>query len=220
MSRARPIEINGEKFWFDTSRNNEKATDKQIELLATVEQVDLEDLLESVVTQGEVLRRLREALGTTPVIPHDVLVRRQKWRKQRSEQPCCRMCSKVGDSTKHHFVNRWILKELDSYERLWADRKLNCIPLCIDCHRDLHERNDVPISIVPYLTDAEKEYAGRALTAFAEQRPKVFILVAKGTAYESQLLRDWLAGEFDVSAEARVAPAPSLDSVMSLAAVA
>src|SRR6059058_27345 len=81
MSRARPITINGETHWFDTDKNHRKATDKQLELLATVEQVDLEDLLESNITQGEVIRRLRVSLGQSDVIPFWVLEKRQKWRK-------------------------------------------------------------------------------------------------------------------------------------------
>jgi hypothetical protein len=197
MSRARPITINGETHWFDTDRNHRKATDKQLELLATVEQVDLEDLLESNITQGEVIRRLRIALGDVP-IPFWVLAKRQKWRKERAEQPPCRICKKIGDSTRHHFVNKWILKELRHYAQKWANRRENTIPLCIDCHRDLHYRNNGPVSIVKYLTPQEKEFVDRALATLAEERPKLLILLAKGddSVYESRLAKDWLQNRF------------------------
>src|SRR3954469_4755582 len=121
MSRARSITVNGQEFWFDMNRNHKKATDIQLELLATVEQVDLEDLLEANPTQGYVLFCLREALGEG--IPIEALLRRQKWRRQRQAAPACRICAKQGDSTKHHFVNKWILKELDGYQSKWANRR-------------------------------------------------------------------------------------------------
>lgn len=200
MSRARPITINGETHWFDTDKNHRKATDKQLELLSTVEQVELEDLLESNITQGETLNRLREALGQNP-IPMEILARRQAFRKERATQPPCRMCGKLGDSTKHHFVNKWILKELESYERKWSNRKENCIPLCINCHRNLHYRYNGPVSIAEYLTDSEKAYADRALTALAEERPKLLILIAKGddSVYEARLIKDWFEGKFNIA---------------------
>src|SRR5690348_12089316 len=124
MSRARSITIDGQKHWFDM-RSGAKASDKQIELLATVEDLDLDELLESYVTQADVLRRLREAFGEAP-IPFEVLEKRQKWRKQRQEQPPCRLCGKIGDSTRHHFVNKWILRELSGYSAKWANRRDNC----------------------------------------------------------------------------------------------
>src|SRR5689334_16595627 len=127
-----PVKINGEVIWFNTSNGHKQATDKQLELLAIVEEADLEDLLESAITQADVLRRLQNAFGTN-VIPHEVLLRRQKWREQRSTAPSCRICKKEGDSTRHHFVNKWILKELDQYETKWSKRTENCIPVCIDC---------------------------------------------------------------------------------------
>lgn len=199
MSRARPITINDETHWFDTDKNHRKATDKQIELLATVEQVDVEDLLESNITQGEVIRRLRVGLGHHEPIPFWVLQKRQKWRKERATQPPCRICDKVGDSTRHHFVNKWILKELRHYSQKWSNRRDNTIPLCIDCHRDLHYRNNGPVSIARFLTQQEKEYANSALAALAEERPTLLILLAKGddSVYESRLIKDWLANMFD-----------------------
>lgn len=202
MTRAKKININGETIWFDTNNGGKKATDKQLELLAIAEDVDLEDLLEASITQAEVLRRLQDVLGAN-VIPHEVLLRRQKWREQRKSAPNCRICEKVGDSTRHHFVNRWILRELDQYETKWADRSVNCIPVCIDCHRDLHTRNGPAHSIASKLTPEERAFADRALTALSEQRPRLLILLGKGDSevYESRLIKDWFEGAFDVAVE-------------------
>jgi hypothetical protein len=202
MSRARPITINGRTHWFDMSQQKAKATDKQLELLAVVEEADLDELLEASVTQAEVLRRLREALGTT--VPYEVLVRRQKWRQQRQRQPECRICGKKGDSTRHHFVNKWILRELHGYAQKWANRRENCVPVCIDCHRDLHDRNGTPKSIAHLLTPRERAFAQRALGQLAEERPKLLILLARGDSavYEAQLVKDWIAGKFDAASAA------------------
>src|SRR4051812_15193181 len=201
MSRARPFTINGETYWFDMK--HAKATDKQLELLAVAENVDLEELLEASNTQAEVLDRLRATLGD--VIPHEVLVRRQKWRKERQRQPKCRICDKQGDSTRHHFVNRWILRELSTYASKWSNRRENCIPVCIDCHRDLHDRSNGPVSIARYLTARERRYADQALSALAEERPKLLILLARGdsSVYEASLVKDWLAGCFEAAREAQ-----------------
>lgn len=203
MTRAKKIKINNEVYWFDTNNGHKKATDNQLELLSIVEDVDLEDLLESSITQADVLKRLRESLGHV-VIPHEVLLRRQKWREQRSTAPECRICQKKGDSTRHHFINKWILKELDQYESKWSNRRDNCIPVCIDCHRDLHERNGPAHSIAPYLKGSEMAFATKALTALSEERPRLLILIAKGdsSVYESRLIKDWFEGLFEVSAEA------------------
>lgn len=203
-SRARPVTINGEQHWFDMSQQGATATDKQIELLAVVEGVDLEDLLEASITQAEVLERLRVALGTT--IPHAALAERQKWRRKRRSAPPCRICEKKGDSTRHHFVNRWILRELSGYAAKWSNRRDNCIPVCIDCHRDLHDRNGTPKSIAHLLTPSEKAFATAALEQLAEERPKLLILLARGdkAVYEAQLVKDWFAGEFDVASSQEV----------------
>lgn len=195
MSRARPFTINGETYWFDMK--HAKATDKQIELLAVAENVDLEELLEATITQAEVLDRLRATIGD--VIPHEVLLRRQKWRKERQRQPQCRICDKKGDSTRHHFVNRWILRELSTYSSDWSNRRWNCIPVCIDCHRDLHDRSAGSVSIARYLTSKEKAFANAALEQLAEERPKLLILLARGddSVYEARLVKDWLEGYFN-----------------------
>lgn len=213
MSRARPIRLpNGEEHWFDTSRNGERATAEQVELLVSViaehsvvYEDDLDDLLDEVLTQGEVIKKLRAALGEDP-IPADVLERRRKWREQRSVQPCCRVCGKEGDSTKHHFVNKWILRELRSYQQKWAERSKNCLPVCIDCHRKLHSRENGSHSIAECLTDEEKSFAEAALSALAEERPKLLILIARGddSVYEARLVKDWIEGRFRIEDEPSV----------------
>lgn len=209
MSRARHIGLDcshsqdnpclNPHHWFNISESHHKATDEQLELLASVENVDIEDLLEASITQAECLKRLREALGQIPEIPEVVRKRRDKFREQRRAAPPCRICGKEGDSTKHHFVNRWILRELESYERLWANRRENCIPVCIDCHRDLHDRNGTPKSIAHLLTEQEKAFADRALTALSEQRPKLLILIGRGSSsvYEARLIKDWMEGKLE-----------------------
>lgn len=203
MSRARSIILDGEEHWFDMNQNHRIATDKQLELLSMVEDLDLEDLLESSVTQGDVLKRLRSALGHDTV-PIEVIRKRQRWREERRTAPNCRMCEKVGDSTRHHFVNRWILRELDSYASKWADRKVNCIPVCIDCHRDLHDRSGPAKSIADRLSNEEKRFADRALAQLAEERPKLLILIAKGddSVYEARLVKDWIEGKFEMGTAA------------------
>lgn len=200
MSRARPIELGDEQIWFDMKQNGQKATVEQLELLATVEDTDFDEFLEiQDITQGDVVKRLREYLGQT--IPPEVLAKRQKWREERQQEKACRICGKEGDSTKHHFVNRWILKHLSDYQKKWADRRNNCIPVCLKCHRNLHVRNGIARSIVPHLNDKEKRFAQRALQALSSENPKLFIWIAKGedTVYETRLVRDYLEGKFEVS---------------------
>lgn len=198
MSRARPVRLpDGTKIWFDMRKQGQRASDEQVELLAVIEDVDLDDLLDAVLTQAEVLERLRLALGQGP-IPTDVLRRRDEWRQARQILPQCRKCEKEGDSTKHHFVNKWLLRELPDYTQKWADRGKNCIPVCIDCHRRLHQRDGDEKSIASYLTDEERGFADVALTELAERRPKLLILIARGDddTYETRLVRDWLEGRF------------------------
>jgi hypothetical protein len=198
MSRARPIA--GQ--WFDVQKNNQKATAEQLELLATVGNVDLEDLLDGAsfgkdyLTQGDVVAELREAMGQT--IPPEVLAKRQKWRDERSQAKECRICGRTGDSTQHHFVNRWILKQLEHYQSQWADRRKNCIPACIECHRDLHSRANGPHSIAHLLNDREKDFAERSIQALYDEKPKLFLMIARGddSVYETRLIRDWIEGKF------------------------
>lgn len=198
MSRARPVHLpDGQVEWFDTSKNTEQASDEQLELLSVIEDTDLDDLLDAVLSQGEVLFRLREVLGQN-AIPEDVVSRRQKWRDSRQIQPQCRICGKEGDSTKHHFVPKWILRELEQYGSKWSDRSKNCVPVCMNCHRHLHMRDNSEKSFVRYLTEDEKDYVENALTRLAEERPKLLILIGRGSpnVYESRLIQDWMEGKF------------------------
>ncbi len=198
MSRARHISLpTGERKWFDTDKNHIQASDAQLELLAAVEDVDLDELLDTLITQGEVLQRLREALGQG-VIPLDILDRKRKAQERRRLQPRCRKCGKEGNSTRHHFVNKWILRELSAYGSKWSERASNCITLCTHCHRHLHFREDEEKSIVGLLTRDEKQFAEEALNALAEERPKLLLLIGKGeeAVYETQLIRDWMNNQF------------------------
>jgi hypothetical protein len=207
MSRVRPIELpEGGVLWFDTNKNgvplHEAVSDEYLELLSTVEDIDLDDLIDADINQGEAILRIRTALGQD-FMPQSVIDRRDRLRRERQRQPVCRNpeCGKKGDSTKHHFVNKWMLRELDQYASKWADRSENCIPLCIHCHRMIHSRNNGPHSIVDWLTDKEKDFVERALTALSEQHPKIVILIGRGdeSVYESCLVKDWFLGRFQVS---------------------
>lgn len=210
MSRARYIILpdsmveDGEdnRVWFDTQLDGEKAQLAHLELLALVEDEDIDELLDGHVTQKEVVGRLRDALGQNS-IPADIKERRRKWKEARRIAPKCRLCEQTGDSTKHHFVNKWILRELSDYARLWADRNVNTIPVCLKCHRELHERSGPAKSIVEHLTTSEKEFAYRALTAFTEQKPKVAWLIALGddSVYEARLMKDFVIGLFNPTEE-------------------
>jgi len=108
------------------------------------------------------------------------------------------MCGREGDSTKHHFINKWILRELEFYATKWADRSKNCIPLCLDCHRKIHSRSEDTGSIVPLLNKEERAFAEGALKALAEERPKLLILIGRGSpeVYETRLILDWMEGKF------------------------
>lgn len=219
MSRARDIWIGDEQIWFDTKLDGEKARLDHLELLALVEDEDIDELLDGHVTQKEVITRLREALGQNS-IPENIKERRAKWKEARRVAPKCRMCPRTEDSTKHHFVNKWILRELRDYARLWADRGINTIPLCLECHRDLHERGGPAKSIVEFLTNKEKEFAYRALKSFTEQKASTAWLIALGddSVYEARLMKDFVIGLFDPSTEREiVTPAIARESVSGVA---
>lgn len=197
MSRARDYidPRTGETIWFDVK--NRKPTDTQLELLSLVERCDLDDLLDEHLTQAEVHNRLYASLREQ-MIPKRVLERRDRFRAARQKQPNCCICGKEGDSTRHHFVNKWILRELSAYQQRWSSRSKNTIPVCIDCHRDLHMRDNGPVSIAEYLNEDQKAFAEAALTALAEERPKLLILIARGddSVYEARLVKDWIEGHF------------------------
>jgi hypothetical protein len=79
MSRARSIHFNGEKHWFDTSINGAPAKPNHLELLAAVENIEIDDLLDEGLNQGEVIDRLRCSLGQggTIVIPAEIVERQR-----------------------------------------------------------------------------------------------------------------------------------------------
>jgi hypothetical protein len=197
MSRARPLVINGETTWFDTKQNHRKATVEQLELLAAVEDKSIDDILDEGLSQGQVIVRLRETLHAD-FIPAEVLERRRQRKLDAARQPECRICGVTGNSTRHHFVPRWLMLELENYQS-YAARSKCCIPLCVGCHRDLHFRDGTgEKSIIPFLNDAERAFAAKILDELREQHPKIFDLLSAGdeTTYEGQLMRDYYSGAF------------------------
>lgn len=198
MSRARPIQIHDQKIWFDRKRNHVKATADQLEYLAAAEDIDIDDLLDESLIQAEVMDRLRAALGVNKV-PKEVEERRELKRKERQELPECRICAGIGNSTRHHFVNRWMMKELSNYD-IYSHRSKCTIPVCVECHRDLHSRDYSDKSIIPYLNDHEKMVASSILEDLSRERPRIFLLLVKGNynVYETRLIYDYLNEEFDV----------------------
>lgn len=197
MSRARPITVANETHWFDTSRNHAKATPEQLELLSAVEDVTLDDLLDEGLSQGQILFRLRETLHGE-LIPHEILQRRRARKLEAQTQPQCRICGVTGNSTRHHFIPRWLMKELDNYQS-YAARSKCTIPACVGCHRDLHFRDGIgDKSIVQFLTADERLFAAKLLDELRIQHPKIFDLLATGdlTTYEGTMMRDYFAGNF------------------------
>lgn len=207
MSRARPIDLPHDiahelglpdaRIWFDVHRNGDKASVEQLELLVVVTGDELDDLLDADVTQGALIRHLREALGQG-CIPAEVAERQRAYREMRKHAPECRSCGLPGNSTRHHFVNKWIMKTLSNYVEVGA-RPLCTIPLCIECHRDLHDRSDEAVSIVPHLTRAERCFASDLIERLRRERPGIFNLLSEGApeTYEARLVRDWMEGLFD-----------------------
>lgn len=198
MSRARSLIIDGQEIWFDTKVNGRRASIAQMELLADAEGLSDDDLLDEDLTQGEALLRLREALGQG-VVPPYVMERRRMRRAESQHSAACRICSAYGwecegRMTRHHFVPRWLMRELQNYED-YAARSKCTIPICFGRHRDLHTRGVGDKSIVPYLTEDEKRFAHRMLDELREEHPKIFDLLAGGQeseSYEACLIRDYL----------------------------
>jgi hypothetical protein len=199
MSRARPIA----GLWFDQKLNHRKATAEQLDTLAAVENIQVDDLLDEGLSQGEVIKRLRLVLNGD-VIPPEVLERKRLARDEASRQPECRMCTEYGWEcegriTRHHFVPRWMMLELPNYQA-YAARSRCTIPVCLGRHRDLHYRSDLdtPKSIVALLTDEERAFAHKMLAEFKAYKPHVYDLIAGGdeASYEYQLVRDFTRGEF------------------------
>lgn len=208
MSRARSINHNGEEFWFDTSINGAPAKPTQLELLAAVENIDLDDLLDEGLNQGAVIERLRLGLnqGAEPgfVIPAEIVERHRARREAAQTQRVCRahpnneQCE--GRITRHHFVTKWLMKELENYQS-YARRDRCTIPLCVGFHRDLHMRQADNKSIIEYLTDEERHFAHKMLSELEEQHPKIIGLARAGdpeVSYEARLVRDYDEGKFAV----------------------
>lgn len=198
MSRARMIN----DIVFDT-KGSVRATVQQLELLADAENLNLDDLLDEGLTQGQAYHRIQAVLNSS-VIPPEVLERRRLRKELAKGQPDCRICTLngwqcEGSITRHHFIPRWLMLLLDNYEA-YAARSKCTIPICVGRHRDLHYRNnDSDKSIITYLTVDEREFAQKMLDELRDERPAVFDLIAGGDseyAYEAQLIRDYFAGEF------------------------
>jgi hypothetical protein len=189
---------------FDKKQNSQKATAEQLALLAAVEDISVDDLLDEGLSQGQVMRRLADVLHSN-VIPADVYERRRLAKEQAAMQPACRICSTrdeecEGDITRHHFIPRWLMLQLENYTA-YAARSKCTIPICIGRHRDLHLSGDpAEKSIAQYLTDDERKFAQKMLDELREQHPfAIMDWVGGGDpkyAYEAQLIQDYREGAF------------------------
>lgn len=194
MSRARKI---GEH-WFDVNKNSHKASVVQIKLLASAMDIDIDKILDEQLSQGQVIELLRKELGEG-MVPEDIEERRERDKERRKHEPKCRICDRVGDSTRHHFVNRWMLKELSNYREV-SQRTKCTIPLCVRDHRDLHSRERGDKSIVKFLDRTEKKFVNETLKRFRKEHRGGFDLLKKGDptrSYEACLVQEWLLGKFD-----------------------
>lgn len=210
MSRARPFTgPDGTIHWFDRRNDSRRATVAQLELLADTLGIEMDDLLDEELTQGEIAKRLHEANGNT--VPEYVLEARRARKAAQTHRPQCRICTEhgwecEGSITRHHFIPRWLMRELRNYDA-YAARSLCTIPICVGRHRDLHFRGegseDTEKSIAHLLTEAERTLAQRMLDDLHEQRPAIFDLIAGGNenSYEWQLIRDYQAGLFRTTRE-------------------
>jgi hypothetical protein len=210
MSRARPVG----GIWFDRRRSGEKATSEQLELLAASENILIDDLLDEGLRQGEVLDRLREALGEG-VIPPEVLERRRAAKEAAKREPVCRICDANdwvcdGSITRHHFVPRWMMLKLENYQA-YAARSKCTIPVCVGRHRDLHldGDTDTPKSIAQFLTDDERVFAQKMLDELFEQVGKStheWLDTSLTREYDARLIEDFHLGAFR-NASAHAGPA-------------
>lgn len=202
MSRSRPFidPRNGEEIWFD---QRARATAAQLELLADIEGIDLDDLLDEDISQRQVLYRLR-VVTEGDLIPPEVLARRQERIRLAELDPICRICDSLGWEcegriTRHHYVPRWMMLLLENYQA-YAARSKCTVPICVGRHRDLHLRGSEngPKSIIPFLTVDERRFAQKMLDELRHERPHIWELLEGGdeNTYEWQLLRDYHLGEF------------------------
>jgi len=203
MSRSRPIHFGDRTIWFDRHQAAKKATAEQLETLSAAEGIPLDDLLDEGLTQREILDRLRAVLHQGS-IPDDVLERMQRAREEAATQPTCRICDAFdwtceGRITRHHFIPRWMMLNLDNYQA-YAARTKCTVPICVGRHRDLHLRGDeeTPKSIAQFLTDDERAFAQKMLDELRDQHPAIFNLIAGGDGgtYEYQLITDYFHGRF------------------------
>jgi hypothetical protein len=200
MSRAKEFkDKDGNVLWFDYKS---VATIPQLELLADLTDEPIDDLLDAGLSQKEVARRLFTLDG---LVPAHVLEKRRQVREQ--DTPSCRWCDHYGlecegRSSRHHFVPRWLMLELENYKS-YAPRNVCTIPICLGRHRDLHLRGGSPKSIVPCLDERERKFAQRLLEELREQHPATFnlILGGSGETYEGQLIDDFVHGAFRRSVE-------------------
>ncbi len=189
---------------FDKKQNHRKATAEQLTLLAAVEDVPIDDLLDAGLRQGEVMRRLALVLHGD-VIPVEILERRRKIREEAAKQPACRICSVLGtkcegEITRHHFLPRWLMLKLDNYQA-FAARSRCTIPICIGRHRDLHlpGDTDTPKSIAQFMTDEERHLCQKMMGQLMEEHPFVREWISGGDrdwAYEAMLFSDFDRGLF------------------------
>ncbi len=112
MSRARPINLFGDQVWFDTQQNGQHCKVAHLELLASAENISIDDLLDESLNQGELIKRLRKALDQG-VIPPEILERHRQRKAEAANLPQCRICGFgiecEGTITRHHFVPRWMI---------------------------------------------------------------------------------------------------------------
>lgn len=184
--------------WFDKHQHNDVATPEQLERLADLMGEELDDLLDAGFRQKEVLEALREFEGTNnrpdhippyrPASPHDP----------------CRICTPrgwecEGSSSKHHFVPKWMMKQLENY-KAYAPRSVCTIPICIGRHRDLHLRGEeeTPKSVASILNSEEKGFANKLLGELRAQHPQLFETILGGDegTYEHILIMDFVRGKF------------------------
>lgn len=203
MSRVRPIKYGDKTHWFDTRRNNDQATLNQLELLADVKGISLDDILDEPLTQSQVLDRIREEINPD-AIPAKVLAARRARRAAARKDSECRICHTHGLEcegliTRHHFVPRWLMLELENYAS-YAARTKCTIPICLSKHRDLHTRGEGwERSVVPYLNVEEREFAQKLLNELKEQHSGIYELILAGDesiTYEARLLYDYSKGLF------------------------
>jgi hypothetical protein len=200
MSRAR--KIGG--IWFDVQRKNEKATAKQLELLAAAENTTLDDLLDEGLNQHECALRLRKALGEG-VIPPEVLERQRAAKEAARRQPKCRICDALkteceGSITRHHFVPRWMMLKLENYQA-YAARSRCTIPICVGRHRDLHIDGDeqTPKNIAQFMTDRERAFAQKMLDELFDQTgrsTREWLDTSLTRDYDAILIEDYHLGAF------------------------